>query len=212
MTHNDDPNQMRRNPRQARGRQRVEQILDAAEQLFAEGGYEAASTNQIAAQAGVPIGSVYQFFPNKESILHGVAARYRSSAASALDAALGPETTTMSAMALAERLLEAMVAFGAARMGFTRLVLQAGAHPQLASAATGVMDEAAARLETVLACRAPELPPERRALVARVALTATMALLGVVVAEKSRGSVHTKALLAEAERLLGAYLQTTLPA
>jgi len=59
-------------PRQERARETVAAILGAAAQLIAEGGYAATSTNRIAARAGVSIGSLYQYFPNKEAILAGL--------------------------------------------------------------------------------------------------------------------------------------------
>ena len=69
-------NQMRRQPKQARSQERVKQILDVAEQLFVEVGYESATTRAIAARAGVSVGSLYQFFPDKEAILKALAIRY----------------------------------------------------------------------------------------------------------------------------------------
>lgn len=197
---------MRRSPRQARGRLRVVQILDAAEALFGEVGYEAATTNQIAAQAGVPIGSLYQFFPNKEAIVGAVAARYQEAAGVALDAGLGPEAAALPPAALAERLLATMVTFGRERMGFTRLVLQTGASPHLAAAAVGIMDVATRRLEAILAARSPALAAAERPMAARIAMTAVMALLALATAEKPRGEEHIKAIIAEAGRLLAAYL------
>ena len=68
---------MRRVPRQVRGQQRVEAILAAAEGVMAEVGFEASTTNQIAARAGVPIGSLYQFFANKNAIVEEMARRQR---------------------------------------------------------------------------------------------------------------------------------------
>lgn len=59
-------------PRQERARQTVAVILEAAAQLVAKDGYAATSTNRIAARAGVSIGSLYQYFPNKEAILAGL--------------------------------------------------------------------------------------------------------------------------------------------
>lgn len=47
-------------------------LLDAAAQVFAEHGYAAATTNRIAERAGVSIGSLYQYFPNKDAILHAL--------------------------------------------------------------------------------------------------------------------------------------------
>src|SRR5262249_48020814 len=67
---------MRRQPKQARSQQRVDHLLTVAAQTFEEVGYAAASTNVIAARAGMSIGSLYQFFPNKEAILEALVERY----------------------------------------------------------------------------------------------------------------------------------------
>ena len=69
-------NKMRRQPQQARSQERVRQILDVAEQLFLEIGYESTTTRAIAARAEVSVGSLYQFFPDKEAILKALAIRY----------------------------------------------------------------------------------------------------------------------------------------
>ncbi|MDB9528489.1 TetR/AcrR family transcriptional regulator [Oscillatoria sp. CS-180] len=69
-------NKMRRQPQQARSQERVKQILDVAEQLFVELGYESTTTRAIAARAGVSVGSLYQFFPDKEAILKALAVQY----------------------------------------------------------------------------------------------------------------------------------------
>jgi AcrR family transcriptional regulator len=67
---------VRRRPRQARAQERFERILDTAETVFAEVGYEAATTNLIAMRAETSIGSLYEFFPNKEAIASSLAERY----------------------------------------------------------------------------------------------------------------------------------------
>ena len=69
-------NKMRRQPQQARSQERVKQILDVAEQLFLETGYDSTTTRAIAARAKVSVGSLYQFFPDKEAILKALAIRY----------------------------------------------------------------------------------------------------------------------------------------
>ncbi|MEM8809008.1 MAG: TetR/AcrR family transcriptional regulator [Cyanobacteria bacterium P01_G01_bin.38] len=65
-----------RKPKQARSLERVNRILDVAEAIFVEQGYAAATTKEIAAVAKVPIGTLYQFFPDKEAILQALAERY----------------------------------------------------------------------------------------------------------------------------------------
>ena len=57
-----------RAPKRARGKQRVAELLEAAAAVFAEKGYEAATMTEIAARACAPIGSLYQFFPAKETL------------------------------------------------------------------------------------------------------------------------------------------------
>src|SRR5690606_37474069 len=48
-------------------------ILEAAAQLFQRHGYAATTTDKIAERAGVSIGSLYQYFPNKDAILVALA-------------------------------------------------------------------------------------------------------------------------------------------
>lgn len=63
------PPTQRRQPKQARSRELVERILTSAGELFAARGYPNVTTNHIAEQAGVSVGSLYQFFADKEEIL-----------------------------------------------------------------------------------------------------------------------------------------------
>lgn len=65
----------RATPRQARARDRVEAILTAARSIIEKDGVEPLSTQRIAQVAGIPVGSVYQFFPNKHSIVLELAKR-----------------------------------------------------------------------------------------------------------------------------------------
>ncbi|MER5258202.1 TetR/AcrR family transcriptional regulator [Streptomyces sp. NPDC002855] len=61
--------QPRKQPRQVRAELTRQRILDAAARVFAEYGYAAGTTNRIAERAGVSIGSLYQYYPNKDAIL-----------------------------------------------------------------------------------------------------------------------------------------------
>ncbi len=58
----------RKKPVQDRSRATVEYILTAAAQVLEEAGYAAGTTNRIAERAGVSIGTLYQYFPNKEAL------------------------------------------------------------------------------------------------------------------------------------------------
>lgn len=59
---------MRKQPRQARSRQMVDSIVDAAARVIAERGLGEATTGRIAKATGISIGSLYQYFDGKESI------------------------------------------------------------------------------------------------------------------------------------------------
>jgi AcrR family transcriptional regulator len=59
---------VRRQPRQRRARQTVEAVLDAVVRVLKREGVKAITTNRIAEVAGVSIGSIYQYFPDKRAI------------------------------------------------------------------------------------------------------------------------------------------------
>jgi AcrR family transcriptional regulator len=66
---------LRRVPVQGRSVARVQRMLDACAGLVDEIGYEALTTTLLAERAGVAIGSVYQFFPDKRAIVQALAMR-----------------------------------------------------------------------------------------------------------------------------------------
>ncbi|HEU4533224.1 MAG TPA: TetR/AcrR family transcriptional regulator [Polyangiaceae bacterium] len=67
----------RKAPTQARSHATVEAILQATARLLVKEGYDRLSTNRVAAAAGVSVGSLYQYFPGKESLLAALADRHR---------------------------------------------------------------------------------------------------------------------------------------
>ncbi|WP_223168069.1 TetR/AcrR family transcriptional regulator [Nonomuraea sp. SYSU D8015] len=71
----------RKQPRQQRSRETVAAILEAAAQLFQRHGYADTTTNKIAERAGVSIGSLYQYFPNKDALLVALAERHLAQSA-----------------------------------------------------------------------------------------------------------------------------------
>ncbi len=66
----------RKAPRQERSRALVEAIVEAGTRILVRQGREALTTNSVAAVAGVSIGSLYQYFPNREAIIAEVAERH----------------------------------------------------------------------------------------------------------------------------------------
>jgi AcrR family transcriptional regulator len=96
-----------RAPKRERGKQRVASLLEAAAAVFVEKGYEAATMTEIAARAGAPIGSLYQFFPGKEALADTLLQHYAGLLAGGLETLEG-QAATLTPAALAERLLTLM--------------------------------------------------------------------------------------------------------
>lgn len=67
---------LRNQPQQARSRARLEKVLAAADDLLATEGAESVTTTKVAAAAGVSIGSLYHYLPDRDAILHALALRY----------------------------------------------------------------------------------------------------------------------------------------
>jgi AcrR family transcriptional regulator len=66
----------RKAPEQDRSRATVEAIVEAAAHILVKHGYDAFSTNRVAERAGVSIGSLYQYFPNKDALLSELMRRH----------------------------------------------------------------------------------------------------------------------------------------
>lgn len=74
-------------PKQARSKASFDAMIEAAARLLAESGYEALTTNRIAERAGVSIGTLYEFFPDKETIVALLAERMMARLAARMRAA-----------------------------------------------------------------------------------------------------------------------------
>jgi AcrR family transcriptional regulator len=95
-------------PQRERGKRRVAALLEAASSLFAEKGYDAVTMTEVAARAGAPIGSLYQFFPSKEALADAILDRFAGSLADAL-AAIEERATEAPVPELVEGLLGLLV-------------------------------------------------------------------------------------------------------
>jgi len=74
----------RKLPRQARSLATVDVILDATALLLVDEGYEQSTTNRIAERAGVSIGSLYQYFPNRDAVVAMLNARTETQVSEAI--------------------------------------------------------------------------------------------------------------------------------
>ena len=79
---------MRRMPSQRRSRERVEKILNCAATLIAAMGSDAVRMSEVAEMAGISIGSLYQYFPDKGAIIQTLARRYNAEGRKCIEAEL----------------------------------------------------------------------------------------------------------------------------
>jgi AcrR family transcriptional regulator len=88
----------RKRPRQARSKATVDTILEATTRVLVKQGFDGLSTNAVASAAGVSIGSLYQYFPNKEALVLALIDRHMED----MNAAILAELTRVAKLPLAE--------------------------------------------------------------------------------------------------------------
>lgn len=197
---------MRRQPKQARSQERVHHILDVAEQLFIELGYEQTTTRAIAVRAAVPVGSLYQFFPDKAAIVRALANRYFEQEYR-MFVQLHAELADVEIAVYVDRMIDAFDQFADEHPGY-RAVL--GQLIDLMTAAdANVMNEydqlMLIGLSNFLSQRNPKLDAARCELIAMTIFKAASELLWLAIA---RNDEQQSALVAETKILITAYLQT----
>lgn len=99
---------VRRTPVQQRSVTTVNFLLDAAAQILDEGGIAAYTTNAVAARAGISIGSLYQYFPNKDAITAALIHRAHEQIATTLEKAI-EATAGMTLDQALEAMLDLMI-------------------------------------------------------------------------------------------------------
>jgi AcrR family transcriptional regulator len=166
----------RKRPVQERSRETVRAILEAAARIFEESGIEAATTDRIAARAGISVGSLYQYYPNKAAILVALAHCHLLESASALApglAALDRDPPLDEALL---PLVRATVALHTTRSRLHALLFsEALPDPGLWQAIREARDAACARVARYLSAR-PEVQVANCAVAARVSFDMLMAL------------------------------------
>jgi len=90
MSRSQKPITPRKAPVQARSKRTLEHVLEGAARVFKREGFDA-TTNRIAETAGVSIGTLYEYFPNKEALLVALAEQHVTEAERGIAAALSPD-------------------------------------------------------------------------------------------------------------------------
>lgn len=196
-------------PKQARSRERFNRILDAAAELFAEIGYESATTDQIAARADTSVGGLYRFFPDKLAVFHALVDRYLNQLRELFATLHTEEATQLPIDAYISQVVDAFDRFATANPGFQTVFVQS----RLISTETLAMDtafnqEIAQQLSAFFAVRNPALDRSHRELLATVSVEVASAL-EILSLTRDRHFQHQ--VLNETKKLLIAYLQQYFP-
>jgi AcrR family transcriptional regulator len=197
---------LRNVPTQARSRERLWRVLDAADHVLAQEGPGAFTTTRIAEAAGIPVGSVYRYFPDKQAIVEALAVRYWSDF----------EDLVAAAAEIDEReplqdpgavVLDALAAGFRSRPGFLALWF-GGLRTERVRDATRPTRAAIARsIERIFAVHWPDAGPEARAAAAQMAVLAGDGLLREAFRRDLDGDPQ---VLAESKVMLDAYIRERL--
>lgn len=110
MSMSSDSSTLRREPQLERGERRVVQVLETAAVVLAELGYEAATMTEIAKRAGASIGTIYQYFPNKEALVQALRDQYAAEIVHRWEQ-FEEATATMTVAQMAHHLVELTACF-----------------------------------------------------------------------------------------------------
>jgi AcrR family transcriptional regulator len=189
----------RRVPVQDRSERRVASLLSHAEAVLAKVGYEATTMTEIAARAKASIGSVYQYFPNKEAI---TAALYSKYGAELVDrwTMLQTETEGLGSEGLASAIIDKFFSFANEQPAFFPIL---GA-PITVRKDPAVKERLRRQFAELFTARNPKLSRKDAVQVAAVTLQTIRSLINLC------GEVRPKdrpRIVAEHKVLLAAYLE-----
>jgi AcrR family transcriptional regulator len=191
---------------QARSRERLRRVLDAADEVLAAEGPEAFTTTRLAEVAGVSIGSVYRFFPDKEAIVEALAMRYWSDFED-LVAGVAEADEAQPLDDPIGAVLDVLVAGFRARPGFLGLWFGGLRSEHVRDVTRPTRTAIASSIERILQRHWPDAPPDTRARVSEMAVLAGDGLLREAFRRDQNGD---PAVLAESKHMLRAYIAERL--
>jgi AcrR family transcriptional regulator len=144
---------------QARSHETLERLLDSAEALIAEKGFDDVPVAEIARRAGMSVGAVYSRLRDKEALLHCLQERLVTEARATADAALDPKRWRGASIAeIAEELVAFLVEIHRERVGVLREILgRAHSDPEIDARKEGLIAYICERLRPLLLERADEI-------------------------------------------------------
>src|SRR5258708_38523874 len=146
---------MRRLPKQARGEERVAAILQAAALVFHEVGFDAATTNMIAQRANTAIGSLYDFFPNKETIARRLNEQFCEDLRVLFDGILTDELVHLSLPQLIDCIIDPLVQYHQTHPGMLALWLKSQDDSRLSAVKQDLSETLAHKTASIFIIRYP---------------------------------------------------------
>ena len=197
----------RKRPRQARSERLVADILEAATRVLAREGARRFTTARVAEAAGVSVGSLYQYFPNKESILFRLQADEWQQTASLLDSIIMDKSQPP-----LERLRSLVLAFFRSECDEAQLrVALSDAAPLYRDAPETREHRKAGRRRTLAFTREilPNVPAKERNFAMGLVKTA-MSVIGKTVSEEGHPRAHVDRLAQATADMFCAYLEKVM--
>jgi AcrR family transcriptional regulator len=193
-----------------RGQQRRDLILDTAADLLVVGGTEAINTNVIANQAQIAVGSIYQYFANKEAILVALSDRYMQQLAANTLEALQQDVSGLNGQMMVDRVIDPMIAFERRHPAFRYLQASVENSGALADAAKRMDQEILATIQDLLRRVYPQLELLHSQEMARVmkALYKGISYLIQQEAEIVQAGGDIEVLLQSMKQVMAMYLET----
>ncbi|MEM6283995.1 MAG: TetR/AcrR family transcriptional regulator [Chloroflexota bacterium] len=151
---------MRKLPTTKRGKERVNKILDAAAELIVEMGYADITTNHIADRADTSVGSLYQYFKNKDTVLEALADRYLEQLHVVLDEGFRDVAAQMSLLDVVDYFLEGTLKFYTMYPGFEPLFFGAVKTDSLEAIGHTAYMDMVTMMQAVLQQHFPQRTPE----------------------------------------------------
>ncbi|NIF31976.1 TetR/AcrR family transcriptional regulator [Enterobacter sp. Cy-643] len=187
-------------PKRLRGHLRVAAITEAATRLFGEKGFDAVTMTEIAASSGTAIGSLYRFFPNKESLADALLLEYTREVIDRLEV-LEASVAGVDIPTAADLFTRFVLSLQSQRTFALRLVEERGEHE---AARLQFRDAMRGGFSTALQVVLPSLSADRAGLMTVVILQ----MLKGAAAANLQNDAERKAVLNEAQALLELYLLT----
>ncbi|GAB4005568.1 TetR/AcrR family transcriptional regulator [Nocardioides ultimimeridianus] len=191
----------RKRPAQERSRLKFDQLLQASRDVLMDVGFESFTCEEVAHRAGVPIGTLYQFFANKYVIVCELD-RVDAVAVQEELRALAEQLPTLDWLVLVDRLIDHVAELW--RKDPSRRAVWHAVQSTPATRATAAVTERelAAEVARVLAPLTPGVPRERRRISAEVLIHVAYSMFNFSVRD---GQEHAEAII-ELKRLLTSYL------